>query len=254
MRTPIAPITMARANPRISEQTVLPTRLRPRLRRAGPASPRPRRVGVLHSCPMLPVESISTPEIGHRTSGFVIGLGERARAVAAVLAGIRWPRSRRHATIHAVVLAAYCWTATAVISFSGSGDLSYRRPVEGQRFHPVLYPRSPRERGPDRGDGTSMTKLHDAQVALVPESEPFLYPTVYPPQAAALFAPFSGWSYRQALLLWSVLTVALYTLIVWSTWRRVAGQLSESTLIFTAAAAFPHSGLLSSTARSPSSS
>jgi hypothetical protein len=83
---------------------------------------------------MLPVNSISTPEIGHRTSGFVIGLGERVRAAAVVLAGIRWPRSRRHATIHAVVLAAYCWTATAVISFSGSGDRSIGGPLKGSDF------------------------------------------------------------------------------------------------------------------------
>ena len=99
-----------------------------------------------------------------------------------------------------------------------------------------------------------MTALHDAQVALVPESGPDLYPTVYPPQAALLFAPFSGWSYRQALLIWSVLTIALYALIVWSTWRRVAGQLSDRRSSSPPPQRSLRSGLLSSTARSPSSS
>jgi hypothetical protein len=62
---------------------------------------------------------------------------------------------------------------------------------------------------------------------------------VYPPQAALLFAPFSGWSYLQALLVWNILSIALYGLIVWSAWQRVSGQLSDTRLIIAAAAAFP---------------
>jgi hypothetical protein len=63
---------------------------------------------------------------------------------------------------------------------------------------------------------------------------------VYPPQAALLFMPFAGWSsYRTALLVWSVVTVALYALIVWSAWRRVSDQLSDRSFIVATAAAFP---------------
>jgi hypothetical protein len=51
--------------------------------------------------------------------------------------------------------------------------------------------------------------------------------------------PFAGSSYRSALLIWSVVTVALYALIVWSAWRRVSVQLSDRSLIVAAAAAFP---------------
>jgi hypothetical protein len=85
----------------------------------------------------------------------------------------------------------------------------------------------------------NMAALHEAQVALVPASKPDLYPTVYPPQAAILFAPFSGWSYRQALLIWSALTIALYAVIVWYSWRRIGGQASDAALVFVAASAFP---------------
>ena len=70
-----------------------------------------------------------------------------------------------------------------------------------------------------------MTALHDAQVALVPESAPDLYPTVYPPQAALLFAPFSGWPYRPALLIWNVLTIAMYAA---DRVERVAARLRHS--------------------------
>ena len=41
-----------------------------------------------------------------------------------------------------------------------------------------------------------MTALHDAQVALVPDSKTFLYPPVYPPQISLVFVPVSGWSYE----------------------------------------------------------
>jgi alpha-1,2-mannosyltransferase len=51
--------------------------------------------------------------------------------------------------------------------------------------------------------------------------------------------PFTGWSYQPALLLWSILTIVLYGVIVWSAWRRVAGQLSDRGLVIAAAAAFP---------------
>jgi hypothetical protein len=51
--------------------------------------------------------------------------------------------------------------------------------------------------------------------------------------------PFSGWSYRPALLVWSLISIALYGLIVWSAWRRVSDQLSDRRLMVAAAAAFP---------------
>jgi hypothetical protein len=84
-----------------------------------------------------------------------------------------------------------------------------------------------------------MKALHDAQVSLVPDSKPDLYPTVYPPHAALLFMPFNGWTYAPALLVWCLVTMALYAVVIWSAWRRVADQLPDGRMIVAAAAAFP---------------
>ena len=81
--------------------------------------------------------------------------------------------------------------------------------------------------------------LHEAQVALVPESTNFLYPAVYPPQTAVLFVPVAGLSYGTALLAWSLLTIVGYALIVWSAWRPVADTLPSRSMLIAAAAVFP---------------
>jgi alpha-1,2-mannosyltransferase len=84
-----------------------------------------------------------------------------------------------------------------------------------------------------------MAALHEAQVALVPASKPFLYPAVYPPQIAVLFAPFARWSYGTALVVWSMLTVVGYALILWSAWKPVSALLPNRGMLLVAAAAFP---------------
>ena len=168
----------------------------------------------------------------------LIAIGERIRAVAVAAARIRWPRSRRHATMHAVLLGSFCWIAIVVVGFAGPGDRSIAGPLKGSDFiH--FYTLGHLASSHHTDVMYDMAKLHEAQVALVPESEPFLYPTVYPPQAALLFAPFSPLSYRQALLIWNVLTIALYAMIIRATWLRLRGPASEQTLVFITAAAFP---------------
>jgi alpha-1,2-mannosyltransferase len=84
-----------------------------------------------------------------------------------------------------------------------------------------------------------MTALHDAQVALVPDSKTFLYPPVYPPQVPVLFAPFTGWSYETSLLVWTVLTIVGYGLIIWSAWKPVSAMLPDRSVMVMAAVAFP---------------
>lgn len=143
-----------------------------------------------------------------------------------------------HAKVHAVLLALFMWIAAAVIGFSGSGDRGLAGPLKGADFvH--FYTLGHLASAQQIDTLYNMKALHDAQVALVPESGPDFYPTVYPPQAALLFAPFSGRSYRPALLMWNVLTIVMYGVIVWSAWKRVAGQLSDRALVLAAAAAFP---------------
>jgi alpha-1,2-mannosyltransferase len=184
------------------------------------------------------VNSISTLEIRHRVAGPVIALGERVRGLARIVARIPWPRSARHATKQAMILATLLWIAAVVVGVAGSGNRGIAGPLKGADFvH--FYTLGHLAASQQVGTIYNMKALHDAQVALVPESKPDHYPTVYPPQAALLFLPFAGWSYRTALLIWSVVTVALYALVVWSAWRPVSDQLSDRRLVIAAAAAFP---------------
>lgn len=184
------------------------------------------------------MNDIITFEIRRRIAGPVIALGERVRRLTGIVARIPWPRSQRHAKAHAVLLACALWIAAAVIGVAGPGDRGIAGPLKGADFvH--FYTLGHLASTQQIGTIYDMKALHVAQVALVPESAPDLYPTVYPPQAAALFAPLSGWSYRQALLIWNLLTIAAYAVIVRSAWKRVAGTLSDRTLVLAAAAAFP---------------
>jgi alpha-1,2-mannosyltransferase len=184
------------------------------------------------------VNSISTLEIRHRVAGPVIALGERVRSLARAVAQIPWPRSPRHARKQAMILATLLWITAAVIGFAGPGDRGIAGPLKGADF--VHFYTLGHLAATQQVDTIyDMKALHEAQVALVPDSKPDHYPTVYPPHAALLFIPFSGWSYLPALLIWSLVTIALYGLIVWSGWRHVSGQLSDRRLILAAAAAFP---------------
>jgi len=81
--------------------------------------------------------------------------------------------------------------------------------------------------------------LRQAHIDLVPSSAAHVFPPVYPPQVALLFAPFSLLSYEHALLLWNAITAALYALIVWTAWKKVSDRVPNRAMAFTAAAAFP---------------
>jgi hypothetical protein len=155
-----------------------------------------------------------------------------------VVPRIRWPRSQRHATNHAILAATLLWIGAVVVTFAGPGDRGIAGPLKGAdfvHFYTLGHLAATRQVNAIY----DIQALHDAQVALVPASKPELYPSVYPPQAALLFIPFSGWSYRTALLIWGLVTIALYGVMVWSGWRAVADQLSNRRLIVAAAIVFP---------------
>ena len=168
----------------------------------------------------------------------VIAIGKRVHSLAGVVARFRWPRSARHARTQAIILAILLWLAAGVVSFTGHGDRSVAGPLKGPDF--IQFFTMGHLAAAGRVETMyDMRALHDAQVDLVPASQRDFFPPVYPPQASLLFMPFTGWSYQPALLLWSILTIVLYGVIVWSAWRRVAGQLSDRGLVIAAAAAFP---------------
>src|SRR5262245_40103317 len=122
---------------------------------------------------------------------------------------VRWPRSARKAKGHAIVLAVFMWASALAIAFIGTGDRSIAGPLKGTDFI-QFYALGHLARTHQTSAMFDMGALHQVQVALVPESAEYLYPTVYPPHVAVLFAPLSGWSYQRALLLWSVVSIALY--------------------------------------------
>ena len=150
----------------------------------------------------------------------------------------RWPRSARQAKGHAILVAVILWIVAGIVSFTGTSDRGIAGPLKGAdfvHFYTLGHLASSHRVAPMY----DAALLHRAQVELMPESAREIYPPVYPPQAAVLFAPMSGLSYQRALLIWSLITIAGYVLIVWSVWRVVADRLADRTFLVAAAAAFP---------------
>ncbi len=155
-----------------------------------------------------------------------------------MLRRLRWPRSARQAKGHAAVLAVILWILAAVVGFTGTSDRGIAGPLKGADF--VQYYTLGHLASAHRIDAMYDPALyHQAQVDVIPESSREIYPPVYPPQVAVMFAPVTGLSYQGALLIWCLLTIGGYALIVWSAWRPVADLLPDRAFVIAAAAAFP---------------
>jgi hypothetical protein len=76
-------------------------------------------------------------------------------------------------------------------------------------------------------------------VKLVPESHGEYYLPVYGPQVSLLFAPFALLPYGWALLIWLLITTAMYGLCCWAVWKTCRHLRSEGPSIVLTAAAFP---------------
>jgi Glycosyltransferase family 87 len=152
--------------------------------------------------------------------------------------GWLWPQSARKARVHAILMAIVLWAALVFTFAAGAGDRSLAGPIKGPDFL-QFYTMGSLVRTGQTAALYDMEAFHRAQVALVAESAPELYPPVYPPHAALLFSPFSRLSFRPAMFLWSLVTVVIFGAIVRSAWRPVAAVLPDSLFVFAAAAAFP---------------
>jgi len=151
---------------------------------------------------------------------------------------IRWPRSARQAKGHATLLAVMMWAGALAVAVIGTSNRGIAGPLKGADFvH--FYTLGHLAHEHRISTMYDMAALHEAQVALVPESKPDLYPAVYPPQIPAMFAPVHGWSYQSALFAWNLLTILAYGIIVWSAWKPVSAILPDRNLVIAAAAAFP---------------
>jgi len=155
-----------------------------------------------------------------------------------MLRRLRWPRSARQAKGHALVLAVILWVIAAVVGFTGTSDRGVAGPLKGAdfvQFYTLGHLASAHRIAPMYDPAL----YHQAQVDLIPESRREIYPPVYPPQTAVMFAPVTGLSYQRALLIWCLLTIVGYALIVRSAWKPVADLLPDRTFVIAAAAAFP---------------
>ena len=150
----------------------------------------------------------------------------------------KWPRSARHATTQALLTAAVLWSALIGMWALGGGNRSVAGPIKGADFL-QFYSSGFLVRTHQTEKLYDIRALHETQVALVPESDPELYPPVYPPQMGLIFAPFSALSYRAALLLWTLVTISIYAVVVYAAWRRVRESVPDSALVAAAAACFP---------------
>src|SRR5262245_38776265 len=150
----------------------------------------------------------------------------------------RWPRSARQAKGHAILVAVILWIVAAVVSFTGTSDRGVAGPLKGADFV-QFYTLGHLASAHRIGEMYDAASFHRAQAEILPESAREIYPPVYPPQAAVMFMPVTGLSYQRALFIWSVITIAVYALIVWSTWQAFADTLPDRTFVVAAAAAFP---------------
>jgi alpha-1,2-mannosyltransferase len=147
-------------------------------------------------------------------------------------------RSAHQVKVHAIILAVIMWVFAIAVGTIGKSDRGFAGPLKGADFI-QFYTLGHLASSHQIAAMSDMRALHEAQVALVPASAVDLYPAVYPPQIAALFAPVSGWSYQRALLAWTLLSIAACAFMVWSAWKPVSDVLSDRTLIIATACAFP---------------
>ena len=146
-----------------------------------------------------------------------------------------WPPSSAEARAHAWVLTGVLWTAAAANFFGTSGRIDLFGNLKGTDFvHLYTLGTVTRERTPEALYDVSAIRAR--QVALVPESAPFRYIPVYPPQAGVLLAPFAGWPYEWALTVWTLFTVSVYAGVMAIVTRGVALQRS---ILIPAISGFP---------------
>ena len=135
-------------------------------------------------------------------------------------------------------MAPILWIMAAVVGFTGASDRGVAGPLKGADFvqyYTLGHLASARQIEPMYDPSL----YHQAQVDLIPESAREIYPPVYPPQVAVMFAPVTGLSYQRALLIWCLLTIVGYALIVRSAWKHCAEVLADRTFVIAAASAFP---------------
>jgi Glycosyltransferase family 87 len=146
-----------------------------------------------------------------------------------------WPPSLSEATAHARILAILLWIAGLVVVLLPSGPYDLFGEVKGADFvHFYTVGTVARNRQPELL--YDHAALHQLQVALIPASDKASFLSVYPPQTAVAFAPFSLFPYVWAACLWALTTAAVYSGVTAIAARDVA---IPRGLLIAALAGFP---------------
>jgi hypothetical protein len=130
------------------------------------------------------------------------------------------------------------WLFAAVLLFGGEGLRTVAGVLKFQDFV-YFYTLGHLAASGDARALSNYERLHQAQATLVPAASDLIYPPVYPPYTALLFAPFSHLPFLPAATLWVCLTIGVYAAIVRVAWRAVSPTVPDGRLVAAAAIAFP---------------
>lgn len=147
-----------------------------------------------------------------------------------------FPR-RSDVRTHASVLCA-CLAVIMAVNFGRPGLLDWSGQLKGPDFLQFYVAGSIALSG-DSGALYDPVAFAAIGVKLVPESQGVYYLPVYGPQVSLLFAPFALLPYGWALLIWILISIAIYGVCCWAVWTTCRHLRKEGPSIALLAAAFP---------------
>lgn len=148
----------------------------------------------------------------------------------------RFPR-RTDVITHASVLCA-CLAIILAVNFGRPGLVDWSGQLKGPDFLQFYVAGSIALSGDSAAlyDPNAFAKLG---LKLVPESSGVYYLPIYGPQMSLLFAPFALLPYGWALLIWILITTAIYGVCCWAVWKLCRHLRNEGPSIVLIAAGFP---------------
>jgi len=147
-----------------------------------------------------------------------------------------WLTSRR-LRVHGLVLAVCLWTSYIWI-FSCPGLMGRNGVLKGADFlhFYTLGTLALEHRG---GELYDMAAQSAVAQRLVPQAGRLLFVPLYGPQVSLLFAPLAALRYAQALLVWELITAAIYSLCCYAVWKTCLNLRSDPLTVFALAAGYP---------------
>jgi hypothetical protein len=136
-----------------------------------------------------------------------------------------------------VVLALALW-AVAIVNATGPGRYLRSGQIKGTDF--VQFYTLGRLAHDGRVTGfADFDAIRETQLAAVPESHVVYFPPVYGPQVPLALAPLGFFSYEGALLVWILVTAAVYLWLMFRTASALPALQAHVGLVLLAAVAYP---------------